>query len=135
MGPEYKHAMYHASHPTDKFLEECVASWDEYQRRWREEGWEHEHVPYPYTREMIDEYMTEYNEATKLHISAEGPPAGKEIQTAGISRIDETPHWASDDNHVKSLEDQLRVDSAAWWKAQSDYIRLPGDTESKTQHI
>jgi len=71
-GSAYKHALYHALHPTDQFIAECVKDWDKYQALFKENGCEHEYIPYPYTRQMVDEYMADYSQSTKWPISADG---------------------------------------------------------------
>mmetsp|Transcript_73756 Transcript_73756/g.232944 ORF Transcript_73756/g.232944 Transcript_73756/m.232944 type:complete len:711 (-) Transcript_73756:46-2178(-) len=56
----YFHTMMWAVNPFDKYYAECKASWDQYQHDWWKMGFEHEYVPYPYTREMIDGWFDEY---------------------------------------------------------------------------
>jgi len=60
--PAYWYEMYHAAHSWERTYKQCVEEWDEYQRKWREEeGWDHEYVPYPYTKEIMSSYFEEFN--------------------------------------------------------------------------
>jgi len=70
---EYKYQMYHCSHGTDRLLEVCIREWDKYQRDWKEQGFDHEYVPYPYTREMIEGYFQEWSSKMGWPISINGP--------------------------------------------------------------
>ena len=73
----YKHAMYHTYHATDSFLEECKADWDKYQKHFKDvQGIEHEYVPYPYTRKMVDGYFEDYSKRVGWKITADGPDKG-----------------------------------------------------------
>merc|ERR1719436_941098 len=56
---DYKYRMYHGAHGLDRFLHECIKSWDEYQAKWKEEGFEFDYVPYPYNREIMEGYFAE----------------------------------------------------------------------------
>merc|ERR1719277_1975516 len=50
----YKYRMYHAAHGLDRFLDEALESWNEYQECWANQGGTtHEYIPYPYTRQII----------------------------------------------------------------------------------
>jgi len=57
---DYSSRLYHTVNPTDKFFEECLQSWNQYQEDWWKQGFEHEYVPYPYTREIVDSWFDEY---------------------------------------------------------------------------
>jgi len=71
---EYKYTMYHSAHGLDRTLEVCMGEWDKYQAEWREQGFEHEYVPYPYTRERMEGYFKSWGELMKIPLSADGPP-------------------------------------------------------------
>mmetsp|Transcript_38601 Transcript_38601/g.52439 ORF Transcript_38601/g.52439 Transcript_38601/m.52439 type:complete len:95 (+) Transcript_38601:3-287(+) len=70
---EYKYAMYHEAHGVDRILEVCTREWNNYQEEWKEQGYEFEHVPYPYTRTMIDGFFREWSQLMKIPISVNGP--------------------------------------------------------------
>lgn len=71
--PNYKYELYHRAYPLDKFLQTCRDDWDQYQEAWKKQGCEHEYVPYPYTREMVEEYVKDYNQVWGMNCSADGP--------------------------------------------------------------
>jgi len=62
---EYKHMLTHKVCPLGTFLEVCEAEWDAYQERWREEGFEHEYIPYPYTRDRVQEFTDSFSHAVQ----------------------------------------------------------------------
>lgn len=74
----YFHHLYHRVHAFDKFLEECIADWDKYQKMFKEQGCTHEYIAYPYTKEMVKQYIREYNEALGVDTSIEGPNKEKD---------------------------------------------------------
>mmetsp|Transcript_158824 Transcript_158824/g.385778 ORF Transcript_158824/g.385778 Transcript_158824/m.385778 type:complete len:698 (-) Transcript_158824:118-2211(-) len=57
---EYFHKVTWACHPLDKYFDECKASWDQYQEQWQKDGFEHEYLPYPYTKDMVQDWFDEY---------------------------------------------------------------------------
>lgn len=71
----YKHTMYHKSHNTKRTLEVAVSEWDTYQKEWKSRGIDHEYVPYPYTKEIIESWFSLYTQLTKVPISIDGPSA------------------------------------------------------------
>lgn len=73
---EYKHEMYHRAHPTKKFFELCIEDWDKYQKVFKERGFTHEYVPYPYTIDMVTDYFADYNKAVGLNCGVDGPKKG-----------------------------------------------------------
>merc|ERR1719221_1959032 len=70
----YKYILVHHLHPTDKVLEEAKQDWDNWQRIFHEQGDTHEYIPYPYTNEMIQGWMSEYSHRMNWPISVDGPP-------------------------------------------------------------
>eukprot|EP00403_Amphidinium_massartii_P025049 CAMPEP_0178392040 /NCGR_PEP_ID=MMETSP0689_2-20121128/11475_1 /TAXON_ID=160604 /ORGANISM="Amphidinium massartii, Strain CS-259" /LENGTH=1015 /DNA_ID=CAMNT_0020012605 /DNA_START=40 /DNA_END=3084 /DNA_ORIENTATION=+ len=87
----YKHAMYHTYHGTDAFLKECIADWDKYQKHFKEvQGIDHEYVPYPYTKDMIDGFYEEYSSLVGWKISSSGPEAGsfEKVMKKSVESID-----------------------------------------------
>lgn len=71
--PEYKYRMYHHTHGADRLLKVATAEWDQYQEDWNAQGWKHEYVPYPYTREMISDWFKEWSALMGVPISIDGP--------------------------------------------------------------
>mmetsp|Transcript_34319 Transcript_34319/g.103414 ORF Transcript_34319/g.103414 Transcript_34319/m.103414 type:complete len:748 (+) Transcript_34319:83-2326(+) len=72
----YKYALYHKCHPTDKFLEYCVADWDKYQKMFKEQqGIDREYIHYPYTKEVVKGFFDEWSQQLGVPISADGPGA------------------------------------------------------------
>mmetsp|Transcript_104065 Transcript_104065/g.180831 ORF Transcript_104065/g.180831 Transcript_104065/m.180831 type:complete len:702 (-) Transcript_104065:56-2161(-) len=71
----YKHKMYHLSHGTDRILEVALYEWDKYQEDWKNRGIQHDYVPYPYTKEHVQEWYDEYTRMLKLPVKmpADGP--------------------------------------------------------------
>jgi len=72
--PLYKHTMYHSAHGVDRMLETAVSEWNQYQEEWKKQGFEHGHVPYPYTREVIQGFFEDWSELMNIPISIDGPP-------------------------------------------------------------
>jgi hypothetical protein len=58
---EYKYRMYHHAHGVDRTLEVCTKEWDAYQEKWKAMGWDHPYVPYPYTKEMVNQWFKDYS--------------------------------------------------------------------------
>lgn len=69
----YKHALYHKLHPVDHFLKECIADWDKYQKLFKEQGCTQEYIPYPYNKELIDSYFSDYSKAVGCKTVSSGP--------------------------------------------------------------
>jgi len=71
----YKYKMYHVSHGTDRALEVALYEWDKYQEDWKNRGIQHDYVPYPYTKEHVQEWYDEYTRMLKLPVKmpADGP--------------------------------------------------------------
>lgn len=57
----YKYGLVHTCHPIDKFLDECHADWDKYQKLFKEQGCTREYIKYPYTKEIIQGFFDEYS--------------------------------------------------------------------------
>lgn len=70
---DYKYRMIHQSHPIDRFLEVAEFEWNTYQEEWKRRGHEHDHVPYPYNKEMISGWFKEWSEVMKIPIDIHGP--------------------------------------------------------------
>jgi hypothetical protein len=64
--PAYKYTRYHKAHSVDRALEVATQEWDAYQATWKARGHQHEHVRYPYTKEMMAEWFKEWSEHFKL---------------------------------------------------------------------
>jgi len=58
----YFHRMVWAVNPFDRYYAECKASWDQYQQDWWKMGFEHEYVPYPYTKDMVGQWFEDFRE-------------------------------------------------------------------------
>lgn len=71
--PEYKYTMYHHAHDADRTLEVVTREWDNYQKKWKEEGYDHDYVPYPYTKQIISEWCEDWTKLMGLPISVDGP--------------------------------------------------------------
>jgi hypothetical protein len=63
---EFKYTMYHRTHGTDRALQVVNREWDTLQKEWKERGFVHDYVPYPYTKEIIKGWFDEYNKALKF---------------------------------------------------------------------
>lgn len=118
--PEYKYRMYHAAHPVDYFLEQCIADWDHYQKMFKEQGCDHEYVKYPYTREMIEGYFTEYTKLLHVPVSVNGPPAdAPPLDDCTIeSAVNALPAWAQDERTLEGMSTQIEKDPS-WWSQRS----------------
>lgn len=57
---DYMHTLYWTVNPLDRFLEECVQSWDAYQKDWKAQGFDHPYIPYPYTKEIVHGWFSEF---------------------------------------------------------------------------
>eukprot|EP00931_Biecheleriopsis_adriatica_P104684 TRINITY_DN79325_c0_g1_i1.p1 TRINITY_DN79325_c0_g1~~TRINITY_DN79325_c0_g1_i1.p1 ORF type:complete len:760 (-),score=140.38 TRINITY_DN79325_c0_g1_i1:6-2264(-) len=118
--PEYKYRMYHAAHPFDYYLEECIKDWDHYQKMFKEQGCDREYVPYPYTKEMVQGYFEEYNNLVGYPTSVDGPPKDAPALrdcTQGAP-IGELPAWAKDEKNLDNMERSLLTDRS-WWSNNS----------------
>jgi len=74
-GGMYKYMLYHKVHSVDKFLSEVIEDWDKYQKMLKEvQGCDREYIKYPYSKEMIQEFMDDYNARVGLDINIAGPP-------------------------------------------------------------
>jgi len=130
--PEYKYRMYHAAHPTEKYLEECIADWDNYQKMFKEQGCNREYVPYPYTMEMIEGYCQDYTRITGVKVEASGPAKDlPELKVPEIGGVGELPAWAGDENNLEAMEKNLNKDRS-WWSencnnTQDLFCRLSED--------
>jgi hypothetical protein len=127
---DYKYRLYHEAHSTDYLLKEAKGSWDAYQKDWIEQGFKHDYVPYPYTREMIEGFFEEYNAIVGTQCNADGPPKGPDIEfpkleTAAFGQV---PQWADDDNVINSIAWQVETEHKAFWSEKTcaqDMFRRP----------
>jgi len=118
--PEYKYRMYHAAHPVDYFLEQCIADWDHYQKMFKEQGCTREYVPYPYNRKMIEGYFAEYVKLTNYPVTADGPAADvPPLKDCLESAIGDLPAWADDRRTLEGMEQGLRKEKK-WWQQRSN---------------
>jgi len=132
--PEYKYRMYHAAHPVDFYLEQCIADWDNYQKMFKEQGCDREYVPYPYTREMIEGYFKEYNALTGISVTAEGPPKdAPELKDCLENVLGALPAWAEDRRNLEGMEHNLRKDKG-WWSQRSNGQELFRQSELTDEH-
>eukprot|EP00435_Cladocopium_sp_Y103_P062406 s167_g24.t1 len=75
----------------------------------KEQGCDHEYVPYPYTRKMIEGYFQEYCSLTGLSVTAEGPPAdAPELKDCLEHVLGALPAWAEDRRNLEGMEQSLR---------------------------
>jgi len=119
---EYKHRMYHVTNPTDYTLKECIKAWDDYQEKWHKEGFTQPYLPYPYSREMIDDYFSTYSQAVSVPCSAQGPP-GVQYSESGKTDNEEThlgklPTWAEDQGAVMMVQNEINQSHMQWWWSQ-----------------
>eukprot|EP00811_Abedinium_folium_P022437 NODE_317_length_3174_cov_16.876928.p1 GENE.NODE_317_length_3174_cov_16.876928~~NODE_317_length_3174_cov_16.876928.p1 ORF type:complete len:954 (+),score=266.73 NODE_317_length_3174_cov_16.876928:142-2862(+) len=94
------YALYHTIYPTDKFLTECAEDWDYYQKMMTEQGHEHEYMPYPYTREVLQPFFAEYSKVM-VPITADGPSPER---IAEVMQLNEECHMAA---HHDQLLDRV----------------------------
>jgi len=117
-GP-YKHELYHRAHPLKKFLQVCKEDWDQYQAKWKEEGFKHDYVEYPYTYDIVAEYFKDFSSATGFQIKPEGPdiiredPEGKEESAAATAEDKGT-----DEATRTGFEQMIKASHNHWWAAE-----------------
>jgi len=103
---DYMHTVVASCYPLDQYYAECVHSWDQYQREWNADGFEHPYIPYPYAHEEIEGWFTEY-------VDKVGPRYLK----------DKEAWYASRDTSLKrQMEGDIankKVAAEAWWKENS----------------
>eukprot|EP00427_Karlodinium_veneficum_P020578 CAMPEP_0169097904 /NCGR_PEP_ID=MMETSP1015-20121227/19759_1 /TAXON_ID=342587 /ORGANISM="Karlodinium micrum, Strain CCMP2283" /LENGTH=682 /DNA_ID=CAMNT_0009158723 /DNA_START=82 /DNA_END=2127 /DNA_ORIENTATION=- len=99
---DYMHKVVTACYPLDKYYEECVNSWNQYQAEWNADGFEHPYIPYPYTRQEIDAWFTEYEQKV-------GPLRLEDKGKWWARRADFVRKTAQGDTTAKKAEAQ------AWW--------------------
>lgn len=117
---EYKYRMIHTAHPIDRFLQECIEDWDKYQDLFRKQGFDHEYVPYPYTKAVIEDFCKEYGRLTGIMINVDGPPKDSpELKVIEPGALGEPPAWAQDLGHLQNMEKQLLKDKS-WWSQASN---------------
>jgi len=59
----YKHAVMWSQCPLKEYLQQVVAEWDNYQKTWREQGWDVDYIPYPYTEETVKQWYKDHSQA------------------------------------------------------------------------
>jgi hypothetical protein len=118
----YKYKMYHVCHPTDRFLAECIESWDMYQKKWKEEGWDHDYIPYPYNKDMIQDYFNEYSTHVGFHCSIDGPDMNMPDPKIATDEICKMPDWATDQGAVENVNRMYMETNAAYWGNESKWI-------------
>jgi len=128
---EYKYTMYHAAHPLDKFLRECVESWDAYQARWNEQGFAHEYIPYPYTKDMIEGYFAEYSKAIGFHVSPRGPGEGHRPGVPEMAGLGQEPAWAQSEEAVQQALGAKLDETKSYWASQDRFLRRHVDGPKK----
>mmetsp|Transcript_17724 Transcript_17724/g.44887 ORF Transcript_17724/g.44887 Transcript_17724/m.44887 type:complete len:642 (+) Transcript_17724:61-1986(+) len=64
-----KHRKQLECHPMQKFVDQCREEWDEYARKWKENGAPGEIPPYPYTHELVQSFLDE--EKRELALAAQ----------------------------------------------------------------
>jgi len=67
---QYKHDVYHRTTPLSDFLELCKQDWDSYQEKFRKQGSKQEYIPYPYSLEDVQGWISSHREATR-HLSVD----------------------------------------------------------------
>jgi hypothetical protein len=112
---DYKYKMYHTSHSSDYFLQECIKSWDEYQTQWNDAGFKHDYIPYPYTREMMEGYFEKLSTVLGYYISSTGPEDNIIGDVPKEPELGETPGWAGDDNAMAGCVYNVDTDHKEWW--------------------
>ncbi|CAE8637758.1 unnamed protein product [Polarella glacialis] len=70
--PAYKYSLVHTMHPIDKFLDECTADWDKYQKLFKDQGSTQEYIKYPYNKDMLQGFFDEYSQRV-TPITLKGP--------------------------------------------------------------
>eukprot|EP00747_Dinoflagellata_sp_TGD_P212524 gnl/TRDRNA2_/TRDRNA2_85610_c0_seq1.p1 gnl/TRDRNA2_/TRDRNA2_85610_c0~~gnl/TRDRNA2_/TRDRNA2_85610_c0_seq1.p1 ORF type:complete len:718 (-),score=136.25 gnl/TRDRNA2_/TRDRNA2_85610_c0_seq1:44-2197(-) len=60
---DYKHKSIHSSSPLKQYLKICMDEWDEYQERWKKEGWTKDipYMPYPYKAEDVEVWQRDHD--------------------------------------------------------------------------
>jgi len=114
--PDYKYRMYHVVNPLDYFLDECRKSWDAYQEDWKQQGCKFDYIPYPYTREIVEGYFEDYNEALGFELDPNGPSPGSQEVRVEEPTIGALPDWGHDEASVTAVEQQTKEESGAYWK-------------------
>mmetsp|Transcript_34507 Transcript_34507/g.80134 ORF Transcript_34507/g.80134 Transcript_34507/m.80134 type:complete len:702 (+) Transcript_34507:56-2161(+) len=94
---EYMHKMLWAVNPLDRYYAECKNSWDQYQEDWWKQGFQHEYVPYPTTKEEVQSWFNEYRRTVG--------PTSLEDRKALVPGDDESTNFQWDS--TSALE---------WWK-------------------
>mmetsp|Transcript_34128 Transcript_34128/g.77297 ORF Transcript_34128/g.77297 Transcript_34128/m.77297 type:complete len:724 (-) Transcript_34128:38-2209(-) len=130
---EYKYHMYHQSHSTDRTLRDAIASWDAYQAKWKQEGFSHDYVPYPYSREKVEEWCMEMGRMTSVYLNPDGPT--DEYQRERLIRenaqeFGKTPDWAADEGAVDQAEKLMKEDHDNYWKNLNKHLQSKAFTMS-----
>jgi len=132
---EYKHRMYHVSHPTRYFMEQCIADWDCYQAEWKRQGSTQEYIPYPYTYEMLEKYVALYNKATGQSISAYGPPKDQApVLLPTLGALGGLPAWAASDAALVGAEVQVNNEHKHWWATSASTTMYDGFLRKERPH-
>lgn len=92
----YKHRMYHKTHTTDRVLEVALFEWNNYQETWKKRGIQHDYVPYPYTKDIVNGWFKDYNAHFKDQLTTpcdvDGPGNRDVIDVSGFMT---TPYTSS----------------------------------------
>jgi len=123
----YKHEMYHRAHPFKKFMEICIEDWDKYQKKWKAEGSTHEYVPYPYTRDMVDEYFKEYTSSVGYPIQIDGPtltgePEKDNITHAELLEMRKSKTEGSDEATRAGYQQMVNTRDIVWWMQEGPKV-------------
>merc|ERR1712224_965385 len=121
---EYKYKLYHQSHSTNALLEEAKEAWDNYQKEWKEMGFVHDYVPYPYNRQMIEGYFAEYSEAVGFPAFADGPGDG-EFPKCPQNKFGDDPTWLGDDGAFGGVY-QAVEGGKYWWSERTSPVDCGG---------
>uniref|UniRef100_A0A7S1LJQ3 FAD/NAD(P)-binding domain-containing protein n=1 Tax=Alexandrium catenella TaxID=2925 RepID=A0A7S1LJQ3_ALECA len=123
---EYKQRLYHTTHPVDKFLAEAQESWDAYQKKWKSEGFDHEHIPYPYTKEVVLGMFQTYSEYLQFPVSADGPQSVSYAEDGSTkeegSALGQPPTWVKDQGAIDQVMGMVLGQDGPhqdWWKQHS----------------